>query len=62
MKRNTTDMLPRFDSILDEVKTDPAMQDMWKKYRRDNFFVGELTWDEVNESVRKLKAATFEKK
>ena len=59
MKRNTTDMLPRFDSILEEVKTDPAMQDMWNKYRRDNFFVGELTWDEVNESVRKLKTVAL---
>ena len=55
MKRNTTDILPRFDSILEEVKTDPAMQDMWNKYCRDNFFVGELTWDEVYESFRKLK-------
>ena len=52
-------MLPRFDSILEEVKTDPAMQDMWNKYRRDNFFVGELTWDEVNESVRKLKTVAL---
>ena len=59
IKRNTTDMLPRFDSILEEVKTDPAMQDMWNKYRRDNFFVGELTWDEVNESVRKLKTVAL---
>ena len=59
MKRNTTDMLPRFDSILEEVKTDPAMQDMWNKYRRDNFFVGELTWEEVNESLRKLKTVAL---
>lgn len=59
MKRNTTDMMPRFDSILEEVKTDPAMQDMWNKYRRDNFFVGELTWEEVNESLRKLKTVAL---
>ena len=59
IKRNTTDMLPRFDSILEEVKTDPAMQDMWNKYRRDNFFVGELTWEEVNESLRKLKTVAL---
>ena len=59
MKRNTTDMLPRFDSILEEVKADHAMRDMWNKYRRDNFFVGELTWDEVNENVRTLKIAAL---
>ena len=59
MKRNTTDMLPRFDAILDEIRSDPAMEAMWDKYRRDNFFVGELSWTEVNESVKKLKAAVL---
>ena len=59
MKRNTTDMLLRFDAILDEIRSDPAMEAMWDKYRRDNFFVGELSWTEVNESVKKLKAAVL---
>ena len=59
LKRNTTDMLPRFDAILDEIQSDPAMETMWNKYRRDNFFVGELTWAEVNESVKRLKVAVL---
>lgn len=60
LKRNTTDMLPRFDAILDEIRSDAAMEAMWNKYRRDNFFVGELTWAEVNESVKRLKAAALD--
>lgn len=60
LKRNTTDMLSRFDAILDEIRSDAAMEAMWNKYRRDNFFVGKLTWAEVNESVKRLKAAALD--
>lgn len=61
LKRNTTDMLPRFDAILDEICSDFAMETMWDKFRRDNFYVGELTWSEVNESVKRLKTAALDK-
>ena len=61
LKRNTTDMLPRFDAILDEIRSDFAMETMWDKFRRDNFYVGELTWSEVNESVKRLKTAALDK-
>ena len=59
LKRNTMDMLPRFDTILDEIRSDAAMATMWNKYRRDIFFVGELTWAEVNKSVKRLKATVL---
>ena len=59
-KRGTTDMLSRFDAILDEIRSDPAMLAMWEKYRRDNFFVGELTWGEANESVKRLVGKMWE--
>lgn len=61
LKRNSTDMLPRFDAILDEIRSDFAMETMWDKFRRDNFYVGELTWSEVNESVKRLKTAALDK-
>ena len=54
-------MLPRFDAILDEIRSDFAMETMWDKFRRDNFYVGELTWSEVNESVKRLKTAALDK-
>lgn len=58
-KRKTEEMLERFDSILDEVKADETMRAMWDKYRNENFFVGDLSWDDVNQSVRNLKEAAL---
>lgn len=55
IKRETTQMIPRFDSILDAVKADSVMREMWEKYRQDNYFVGDLAWEKVNDSVRLLK-------
>ena len=55
IKRETTRMIPRLDSILDAVKTDPVMREMWDKYRQENYFVGNLSGEEVNDSVRLLK-------
>ncbi len=56
-KRKTEEMQERFDSILDEVHADETMRAMWDKYRNENFFVGDLSWDDVNHSVRNLKEA-----
>ena len=58
-KRKTEEKLERFDSILDEVKADETMRAMWDKYRNENFFVGDLSWDDVNQSVRNLKEAAL---
>lgn len=55
IKHETTQMIPRFDSILDAVKADSVMREMWEKYRQDNYFVGDLSWEKVNDSVRLLK-------
>ena len=57
-KRVTTALVSRFDAILDAVRTDKAMQSQWEKYRKEYFFVGDLTWEDVNQSVKKLKEAT----
>ena len=53
--RETLALLPEFNVILEAIRTDASMQEMWAKYRRDNFFVGELTWEDVNRSVKALK-------
>ena len=54
-KRGTTESIPRFDTILESVRTDSEMRDMWERYRKENYFVGELSWDEVNRDVKELK-------
>lgn len=58
-KRRTEGMIERLDSILDEVRMDEAMRSMWDGYRKENFFVGEVTWDDVNKSVKELKGKVF---
>lgn len=59
-KRATMALVSRFDAILEEVRTDKAMESLWEKYRKENFFVGDLTWEDVSQSVKKLKEATFD--
>ena len=58
-KRKTEEMLERFDSILDEIRADETMKDNWNKYRNENFFVGDLSRDDVNNSVKILKKAVL---
>ena len=58
-KRGTTSMIPRLDAILETVRIDPFMKEMWDKYRQENFFVGDLTWEDVNVSVKTLIEKVF---
>ena len=58
-KHATTALIPRFDAILEAVRSDMTMEGLWERYRKENFFVGNLTWEDVNQSVRKLKKAAF---
>lgn len=59
-KRGTMNMIPRLDSILDAVRRDPVMHDMWDRYCKENFFVGTLSWEDVNQSVVELKRSILE--
>jgi len=61
-KRETTTMISRFDSILESVLQDSAMRKMWDMYRDENYFVGDLSWECVNERVRMIKNRMFEEK
>ena len=58
-KRGTTEMIPRLDAILEAVRTDPVMKELWERYRKENFFVGDLSWEDVNKSVKDLKDKVF---
>ena len=58
-KRGTTSMIERFDVILETVRKDTTMEGMWEKYKKDNFYVGDLSWETVNQSVLNLKKLIF---
>ena len=53
-KRNTSDRIPDFRTILANVESDDIMRRQWENYQKESFFIGELTWDEVMESVKLL--------
>ena len=53
-KRNTTDQIPEFKNILMDIEADDFMRRQWENYRKDSFFIGEETWDEILGSVRQV--------
>ena len=53
-KRNTTDQISDLRNILATVESDDIMMKQWENFRKDSFFIDELTWDEVMESVKLL--------
>ena len=55
-KRNTLDQIPNLRQILQTVASDGTMEQLWNNYREDSFFVGELSWDKVMQSVFELAA------
>ena len=58
-KRNTSGQIPDFQDILKTLEMDETMKKLWEVFREDSFFVGELSWDEVIASVKKLAEAVF---
>ena len=53
-KRNTMDQIPDFGTILANVESDNVMRRQWENFQKESFFIGELTWDEVMQSVKLL--------
>lgn len=58
-KRNTSVQIPDLKGILESVELDETMKKLWEVFREDSFFVGELFWDEVMMSVKKLAEAVY---
>lgn len=52
--RESEDKIPSLNSIIENVYETPMLKSQWENYQKDNYYVGEITWDEVCESVRKL--------
>lgn len=53
-KRDSTIQIPDFREILSSVESDEAMQTQWESFKEDSFFVGDLSWADVMESVKEL--------
>ena len=48
------DQIPDFGTILANVESDNVMRRQWENFQKESFFIGELTWDEVMQSVKLL--------
>ena len=53
-KRKTTNQISDFRSILSAVESDETMKVQWENFKKDSFFVGELSWEEIMASVKVL--------
>ena len=53
-KRNTAMQISNLRGIISDVESDEQMRKQWNSFREDSFFVGELTWEEVMDSVKML--------
>lgn len=53
-KRETSGFIPHLSEILMRIEADATMRRQWENYARDSFFVGDISWQTVMESVQEL--------
>ena len=55
-KRETVVQIPDFIDTISSIESDEVMKSQWENFKNDSFFVNELSWTEVIESVKDLAA------
>lgn len=40
-----------FMETLDKIKDDSGLEEMWNRFKRVNYFVDDLSWGEVSETI-----------
>lgn len=50
-KRETVFSNEEIMSTLNKINENEAMEQMWEQFRKKNFFVGDMTWEDVSSSV-----------
>ena len=51
MKRETSFGEEKVRETLDKIKDDSGLEEMWNRFKRVNYFVDDLTWGEVSETI-----------
>ena len=54
-RRKFTERIVTIDDIINKIADDEVLKQQWKNYRKTNYYVGELEWDDVIESTRTLR-------
>ena len=54
-KRGSIELIGTIDDVINKIADDETMKQLWNNYRKTNYYVGALEWEEVIESARKLR-------
>ena len=60
-KRGTSELISRIDEIISDISNSASMEKDWNNYKDNNYFVGNLFWNEVVDSVIELIEITLQK-
>lgn len=55
-RRESENMISELSDVIEKVHDSETLKSQWNNYQRDNYYVGEITWDEVCESVKLLES------
>lgn len=55
-RRESENMITELGDVIEQVHDSETLKSQWNNYQRDNYYVGEITWDEVCESVKQLES------
>ena len=54
-KRGSIELIGTIDDVINKIADDETMRQLWNNYRKTNYYVGALEWEEVIGSARKLR-------
>ena len=54
-KRGSIELIGTIDDVINKIADDETMRQLWNSYRKTNYYVGALEWEEVIGSARKLR-------
>ncbi|EHO50013.1 hypothetical protein HMPREF9099_02644 [Lachnospiraceae bacterium oral taxon 082 str. F0431] len=54
-RRKSTERIVTIDDVINKIADDEVMKQQWKNYRKNNYYVGTLEWDDVIGSTRTLR-------
>ena len=51
----TIELIGTIDDVINKIADDETMRQLWNNYRKTNYYVGALEWEEVIGNARKLR-------
>ena len=54
-KRGSIELIGTIDDVINKIADDETMRQLWNNYRKTNYYVGALEWEDVIVIARKLR-------